>query len=319
MRNYSEENIRFLESIAPYIRDHINKIFVLKVGGEVLGKTLPSLAHEIAILYQLGINIIIVHGGGTQINDYSKEIGLKPKSVHGLRVTDEETLERAVRPIMGELNSNIVDKLNEYALNKYTNTAIVAVGLQRANMPSLIKAKKAPPRTVGSGRNKKTVDLGLVGEVEDVDTTTLDRLLTEGYSPVISSLGMDSRGTIYNVNADTVAGAIASRIRAEKLVILTDVLGVYRNPKKKKNLISYMDTEEARTLIKEGIVSGGMLPKVEACITTIDNGVHRTHIVKGIDSYSLINEVLGPGTGTMIVSPAEKIMYERELAKNYKR
>lgn len=304
------EDIKFLESVAPYISEFAGKTFVLKMGGEVIGETLDPLAHEIAILYKIGIKIIVVHGGGTQISDYSREIGIKPKKVHGLRVTDKETLEQAVKPIMRKLNLDVKGALDKYDVD--------AISLQIGEKPELITAVRAPPIMVDTGgRRRKSVDLGFVGEVEDVNTATLDYLLNEGYIPVISSLGMDSRGTIYNINADKVAGGIAERVGADKLVILTDVRGVYRHPTKRQHgFVSYMDTEEGKSLIKKGKVTKGMIPKLETCIHAIENGVPRTHIVKGIDPYTLIEEVLGPGTGTMIVSPQEIRRYEREMMRN---
>ncbi len=298
----SLECIQFLELVAPYIRKSIGKTFVFKMGGEVIGQTLDSLAHEMAILYKLGIRMVVVHGGGSQISDYSKEIGIEPEFDSGLRITNQETLEQAVRPVMRELNSNVVEALNRYELE--------AVGLQRTDKSDLILARKAPPRMVG----RRQIDLGLVGEVADVKTYVLEALVNQGYIPVISSLGMDPEGVIYNINADAVAGGIAEKIKADKLVILTDVMGVYRHPDRRhSDLVSYMDTDEARSMMqRKGVVTKGMLPKLRTCIHAVENGVARAHIVKGTDPYGLIGEVFGAGTGTMVVSPREKKVYERE-------
>ncbi|MBW2984898.1 acetylglutamate kinase [Candidatus Woesearchaeota archaeon] len=304
------QDIEYLESLAPYIGEFVGKTFVLKAGGEVLGETLDSLAHEIAILYALGIKLVLVHGGGTQISAYSREIGLEPRKVEGLRITDEETLEQAVRPVMAELNKSIVSALAGYGAD--------AISLQLGDKPGLIAAKRAPPKRVRmpSGR-KKPVDLGFVGEVAGIKEDALNYLLDEEYIPVISSLGMDEEGAIYNINADKVAGAVAEAVEAEKLMILTDVKGVYDHETKRHHtyLISYMDTKQARRLIRERKVTSGMIPKLETCVYAVEHGVPRAHIVKGTDAYSLIREVLGPGTGTMVVTPTEMRRYRRELRK----
>jgi acetylglutamate kinase len=297
------QNIAYLEDIAPYIGEFVGKTFVLKAGGEVLGESLDSLAHEIAILYDLGIKVVLVHGGGTQISAYSKEIGLDPEFRQGLRVTDETTLEEAVRPTMAELNQGIVEALVGYQAH--------AVSLQLGDKPDLIMASRAPPKKVKGVRTP--VDLGFVGKVEGVKADFLNYLLDEEYVPVISSLGMDDDGAIYNINADKVAGAVAEALGAEKLMLLTDVKGVYGHPTRRRGyLISCMNTKEARKLIREGKVTSGMIPKLETCIRTVEHGVPRAHIVKGTDEYSLLREILGQGTGTMVLTPMEHKRYLRE-------
>lgn len=287
-----------------YIDKLKGKILVLKIGGEVIEEPskLSGLAQEVDYLYNQDIKFIVVHGCGGQISKYSREIGLEPEIFEGLRVTDKETLEKAVMPVMRKINSDIAETLNKYEL--------YAISLQIGYEPDLITAKKAPLAEVTSGDEKVQVDLGLVGEVVGVNTAVLYDLLTEGYTPVISSLGMDSKGTIYNINADDVAGAIAGKIEAEKLIILTDVLGVYKGKKR----VSYMSVEEAEEMIQKGEVDKGMIRKLMACIDAVQNNVPRAHIISGIKHYNLPLELMRlAGVGTMILSQQEKEVYEKEL------
>lgn len=281
------EKASVLIEALPYIQRLAGKTIVVKYGGNAI-KT-PELTNmilqDITLLKFVGLNPVIVHGGGPAINSYSKKFGLEPHFVDGLRVTDKQTMEVAQIALVGKVNKDIVSKLNSMG-----SKAIGLCGIDG----NLITVKKRPPV---NGH-----DLGFVGEVENINTSLLDLLTRDEYIPVIAPIGIDEQGNSYNINADTVAGVIAARIRAEKLMFLTDIEGIRKDPKDKSTLMPVVDISTINRLIDSGVISGGMIPKVSACVQSLKEGVNRTHILDGTIPHPLLLEIFThKGIGTMVV------------------
>ncbi len=240
----------------------------------------------------VGIRPVIVHGGGPDITGFLKKVGKESDFVAGLRVTDEETIEIAEMVLDGKVNSEIVNLLNRRGVR--------AVGLSGKDA-GLIKARKKLA-TVYEGEDTKKVDIGYVGEVEQVDTGILEDLLKQGYVPIIAPIGVGDNGESYNINADYVAAEIAGALQAEKLLLLTDIEGIYKDFNDKSSFISTLHLPEAKQYIKEGIIAGGMIPKVEACLTALEQGAGKTHIIDGRLAHSIILEIFtSRGIGTQVV------------------
>lgn len=268
----------------PYIRTFFGKTFVIKYGGSAM--TDPALKKavmlDIILLKYVGVNPVVVHGGGPEISAWMAKVGKEPKFVDGLRVTDEETMEIVQMVLAGKVNKEIVSLLNRYGGK--------AIGLSGHDGNLIISRQHAG-------------NLGYVGEVETINSDLLHLLNKEGYIPVIASIGAGFDGESYNINADAVAGDLASSLKADKLIMLTDVEGIFADEKDPSSLISSLEIQRARHMIREGRISGGMIPKVEACITALENGVARTHIVDGRSKHSLLLEIFtDQGIGTMVVT-----------------
>jgi acetylglutamate kinase len=232
----------------------------------------------------------LVHGGGPAINEMMERLGKKPAFVSGLRVTDEETMEIAEMVLAGKVNKEIVSLISKYGGK--------AVGLSGKDGNMLIARKK-----VVVGEDNQEIDLGHVGEVEKINPQVIRILSKEGFIPVISSIGVGYQGESYNINADSVAGELAIALEAAKLILLTDVEGIYEQPGDPKTLISALHIEQARKLVASGKISAGMIPKVEACIKAVENGVPRTHIIDGRTKHSMLLEIFtDKGIGTMVVA-----------------
>lgn len=277
----------------PYIRTFHGKIFVIKYGGNAMinQELKRGVMEDIVLLKFLGVNPVLIHGGGPEITQMLERVGKKTQFVQGLRVTDAETMEIVQMVLVGKLNKEIVAQLNLLGGK--------AVGLSGQDA-SLIEARKATlnmPQGAGSAP-----DLGFVGAVEKIETKLLDQLITANYIPVISSIGVGRDGASYNINADTAAGELAAALKAEKLVMLTDVEGIFERYQDKGSLISSLSEDRARRMIADGKIDGGMIPKVEACITALRGGVKRTHIIDGRKMHALLLEILtDQGIGTMVV------------------
>ena len=291
------ETLDILREALPYIQRFKGKTFVIKFSGKVTeDKTvLLSLAEELALLHQVGIRICVIHGGGKQLTELAHKLGVVQTVVEGRRVTDDDTLELAKMIFRGKINTEILSALR--------NRGIHAVGLSGID-GAVINAKRRPPKDVVN-RNTgvtETVDFGHVGDVVEVDTRLITLLLESDYLPVISSLAADDDGKIYNINADTIASEIAARLGAEKLILLSDVNGIYLDPKDESTKIDRLSAREARQLIAEGKATGGMIPKLENLILLLDRGVHSAHVIGGTRSNALLAEVFtDQGTGTMLV------------------
>ena len=284
---FSEQDsirVSVLSEALPYIQRFANKRIVIKYGGSAMvDKTLQHAAlRDVALLSSVGVQIVVVHGGGPEINQWLKKLGIKPIFLDGLRITDTETMDVVEMVLTGRVNKQIVSGINTHGS--------LAVGLCGID-GGLIEA-----RTFGGGTH------GLVGEVSKVNTKILSPLLKEGYVPVISSVSNSSNGRSHNINADTVAGELAAALGAEKLILLTDTPGILRNENDPSSLIQKIRLSEARELIDKGIVKAGMKPKVECCIRSLAQGVNAAHIIDGRTPHALLLEVFtDAGIGTMVV------------------
>ena len=292
------ETLDLLREALPYIQKFKGKTFVVKFSGKVTEDKgmLVSLAEELALLHQVGIRVCVVHGGGKQLNQLAQKLGVVQTVIEGRRVTDDDTLELAKMIFRGKINTEILSALR--------NRGIEAVGLSGLD-GGVVKAERRPPKDVlikATGETE-TVDYGHVGDVVDVDIRLVDLLLENGYLPVISSLGADDEGKIYNINADTIAAEIAVRLYAEKLILLSDVNGIYLDPNDESTKIDQLSAEEARDMIANGQATGGMIPKLENLASLIERGVRSAHVIGGNSRNGILAEVFtDEGTGTMIVS-----------------
>ncbi|MBF0614524.1 MAG: acetylglutamate kinase [Magnetococcales bacterium] len=285
---------RVLIEALPYMRRFDGKTFVIKYGGhamvdEALKK---SFAQDVILLRQVGINPVVVHGGGPQINQTMKQMGLQPQMIDGLRVTDKETVNVVEMVLAGKVNKDIVNLIN---LNGGR-----AAGLSGKDGHTIL-ARKRPPRRkaqTSAEQIEELVDLGWVGDVERIDTTLLEMFKNSDIIPVVAPVGVDRKGETYNINADAVAGKVAAALTAEKLILLTDVPGVLDH---NKQLISRLEANEATRLIKEGVIAGGMIPKVETCLSAQRGGVQAAHIIDGRIEHALLLEIFtDQGIGTIL-------------------
>lgn len=266
----------------PYIQAFSGKTVVVKFGGNAMvdEALAHSFAADIVLLRAIGLKVVVVHGGGPQIGDLLDKLGIESEFKDGLRVTDADTLDVARMVLTGSVNADIVSAINQRER--------VAVGLSGEDA-GLITAEQ------------RHIDLGYVGDVVEVDRRILDTLLAADFIPVISTIGSDNEGQSYNINADTAAIAIAANLEAEKLIYLTDVPGVLTDVDDSASLISRLSTARAMGLIADGIISGGMIPKIEACLDAVADGVGSAHILDGRIPHVVLLELLtDAGVGTMI-------------------
>lgn len=293
--NFSaEDKAAILVEALPYIQEFYGKTIVIKYGGNAMvSDTLKEkVMQDIALMKYVGIRPVVVHGGGPEITEFLHKVGKESNFVSGLRVTDEETVEIAEMVLDGKINSEIVNILNR--------RGVKAVGLSGKDA-GLIEAKKKLA-TVYEGESKRKVDIGYVGEVAKVDNGILLDLLNNGYVPIIAPIGVGEDGESYNINADYVAAEIAGALRAEKFLLLTDIEGVYRDFNDKSSFISSLTATEAKAYIKDGVIAGGMIPKVEACLKALSAGANKTHIIDGRLPHSIILEIFtSAGIGTQVV------------------
>lgn len=277
----------------PYMQAFAGKYFVIKYGGQAMvsDEMTASVVADIVLLKHIGIKPVLVHGGGKEVSAMMQKIGKKPRFVEGLRVTDDETMEVAEAVLLGNINNRIVSLLNR--------CGAPAVGLGGAD-GGLFQAVRKPPFLTG-GSPGRVVDLGRVGEVSGVNTALIRILSENGYIPVVSPVGAGPSWESLNINADHAAGDLAGALQAEKLVILTDVEGVYRKAEGGLKFISRITGKEIGSLVEEGQINGGMIPKVEACLLALNKGVSRTHIIDGRREHALILEIFTDhGIGTMV-------------------
>lgn len=275
----------------PYIRKFYGKSFVIKYGGaaQVKEELKGSFAKDIALLNFIGIKTTIVHGGGPKISATMEKMGKKPKFVQGQRVTDQETMDIVEMVLGGLVNKEIVSLINSHGGK--------AVGLSGKD-GGLIKAKKKLIKKSSAKGVDEIIDIGLVGEVTKVDPHIIISLEKEGFVPVISPVGVGPKGETLNINADYIAASVASALKAEKLILLTDVPGIID---KKDRIISTLKKQQIKKLIHDGTISGGMLPKVQACIKAIEGGVSKTHIIDGRVAHCMLLEIFTKeGIGTEI-------------------
>ena len=272
-----------LTQALPYIKKYYNKIIVVKYGGNAMinEELKDAVMGDIVLLSLIGIKVVLVHGGGPEITDMLSRVGKKTEFVDGLRVTDRETVDIVQMVLAGKINKNLV--------NLIQNKGGKAIGLCGID-GHMIKAETLDER------------LGYVGEITDVNVTPILDVLEKGYIPVISTVGCDDEGNSYNINADTAAARIAGQLGAESLISMTDIEGILRDKNDPSTLISQIYVSEAPQLMREGVISGGMIPKVNCCIEAIRRGVNRVFIIDGRIPHSILIETLtDEGIGTMFL------------------
>lgn len=287
-----------LREALPYIQRFKGHTFVVKLSGKVTEDpaNLTSLAEELALLHQVGIRICVVHGGGKQLTDLASKLGVEQTIIEGRRVTDDATLEMAKMVFAGKINTDILAALR--------HRGIEAVGLSGVD-GNIIHAERRPPKEI---LNRETgvraqVDFGHVGDVVRINSRLLMVLLDHGYLPVISSLGADDEGMVFNINADTVASEIAVQLKAEKLILLSDVDGIYLSPGDPQTKLSRLTADEADDLLARGAATGGMIPKLQSITALLRRGVHSAHVISGTNRNALLSEIFtDKGTGTMVVT-----------------
>lgn len=286
----SIEKAATLIEALPYIQNFRGKIAVVKYGGSTMvgDQEEDTVLKDIVFMSSVGICPVIVHGGGPAINRRLEEQGVETQRINGLRVTDPATMKVVEDVLFGEVNAGIVQDIEKVGGK--------AVGIS-AKDSGVLGVRKHLANTADG-----PVDIGFVGDVDRVDTKPIVELIGDGMIPVIAPIGRGEDGQSYNVNADTAAGEIAAALRAEKLVFLTDVTGIMRDPKVSSTLISTLQVLDVDGLIKKGVISGGMIPKVEACVKAVKSGVRKTHVIDGRIPHSMLLEIFThEGIGTEIV------------------
>lgn len=281
------QRAEILTQALPYIQQYNNKIIVVKYGGNAMinDQLKQQVTEDIVLLHLVGVRVVLVHGGGPEISQLMNRLGKKPEFVDGLRVTDRETIDIVQMVLAGKVNKSLVS-LIETKGGK-------AMGISGMD-GMLIEAKM------------KEESLGYVGSITDVNIQPVTDLLEKGYIPVISTLGCDREGNTYNINGDTAAAYIAGALGAERLIMMTDIAGVLRDREDPKTLIPQMSISQAVELFREGVISGGMIPKVDCCIDAINRGVKKAIIMDGRVPHSILMEILtDEGAGTMFVGDDE--------------
>jgi len=276
----------------PYFRRFYGKTFVIKYGGNAMveEELKESFAQDIVLLKYVGINPVIVHGGGPQIDQVLDRMGITSRFVRGMRVTDRETLDIVEMVLVGKVNKEIVSLINQHGG--------MAVGLSGKD-GGLILARKMNVTVSDNGKPPEIIDLGMVGEIVGINPLIIDSLDDNKFIPVIAPVGVGIQGETYNINADLVAGEVAEALHAEKLILMTDVEGV---KDKKGELLSTLTEKQARKMIQDGVVGAGMIPKVECCIEALKGGVGKTHIIDGRVKHAVLLEIFTKqGVGTEVV------------------
>lgn len=286
------EKARVLVEALPYMRKFEGKIFVIKYGGNAMvDESLKQcFAQDVILLRQVGIHPIVVHGGGPQIGKTMERMGLVPHFIDGQRVTDEDTVNIVEMVLAGKVNKDIVNLINQNGGR--------AAGLSGKDGPTILARKRTHMRPGPETETPEIIDLGWVGDVQHIDTTLLDLFKQSDIIPVVAPVGVGAGGETYNINADAVAGHLAMALKAEKLILLTDVRGVMDQ---NGVLISQLLSEQAAKMIWDGAITGGMIPKVEICRKVLEEGVATAHIIDGRIEHSLLLEVFtDQGIGTLL-------------------
>lgn len=292
------KTVNILIEALPYIKKFHKKKILIKYGGHAMIDecAMESTARDTVLLKYVGMEPIVVHGGGPEISRAMNKVGKEPEFIEGLRVTDKETMDIVKMVLVGKINTEIVSKICLHGGK--------GVGLSGKDSRLIEARKKAPHLIISNDTGKETmVDLGLVGEIKSINPDIIDVLTERDYIPIISPIGVDSNGEALNLNADTVAGDIASKIGAEKLIILTDVPGILEDPKDPESILRKIRVDEIGDLIKNRTITEGMLPKTLTCIKAIEDGVSSAHIIDGRIEHSILLEIFTKkGIGTMITS-----------------
>ena len=286
------DKAKVLIEALPYIRRFYNKTVVIKYGGSTMEEEglKRSFALDIVLLKYIGLNPVIVHGGGPQIGEMLTRLGKKSEFVEGMRVTDGETMDVVEMVLVGKVNKEIVAMINQQGGK--------AVGLSGKDGRLILAKKLKLTRSAGKDKDPEIIDIGMVGEVKAIHPGVIESLEKDNFIPVIAPVGVGEEGETYNINADLVAGKIASALKAEKLILLTDVEGVMDE---KKRLIPTLDVKQARELISQKVISSGMIPKVNCCLDALKDGVNKTHIINGTVEHAVLLEIFTDvGIGTQI-------------------
>lgn len=294
----NQPKLDLLREALPYIQRFKGKTFVVKFSGKVTENpdNLASLSEELALLHQVGIRLCVIHGGGKQLTELAQRLGVAQTVIDGRRVTNDETLELAKMTFAGKINTDILAAL------RYRG--VEAVGLSGVD-GNIVHAERRPPKEILNRATglREEVDFGHVGDVLEINSRLLHVLLDHDYLPVVSSLGADAAGKVFNINADTIAAEIAVQLQAEKLVLLSDVAGLYLDPRDPSTKLSRLTAHAAQELINNGIATGGMIPKLQNIIALLERGVRSAHIISGTARNALLSEVFtDEGTGTMIIA-----------------
>lgn len=291
------ETVNILIEALPYIKKFHHKKIMVKYGGHAMidEEAMSSTARDTVLLKYVGMEPIVVHGGGPEITRSMNKMGKEPKFIKGLRVTDEETMEIVTMVLVGKISTDIVSKIGYHGGK--------ASSISGKDSQLIIASKKALHKVTDEETGEEhIVDLGLVGQIDSLNTEIVQMLTENDYIPVISPIGVDDNGDTLNLNADTVAGEVAAKMDSEKLIILTDVPGVLKDPNDPNSLIKQIKIDEVEDLIEDGTISGGMIPKVETCVKAIEGGVKSAHIIDGRIKHSLLLEIFTTsGIGTMII------------------
>lgn len=274
---------QILTAAVPYIKEYTDKYVVVKYGGNAMTdpELKKSVMQDLLLLNLVGVKVVLVHGGGPEINSALDKMQIESTFKDGLRVTDEPTMEVVQMVLAGKVNKGLVANLVELG-----GKAVGLCGIDG----NMIKV------------HKKNADLGLVGEIDDIDTTLIETVISQGYIPVLSSIGVDENGVAYNINADTVAAKVAGALQAETMVAMTNIDGVMRDKDDPTSLIPQLSVAEAEQLKQEGIIAGGMIPKVDCCLEAIEAGAQKVFIINGEIPHAILIELLtNEGLGTMFV------------------
>lgn len=282
----NQDRAQVLVQALPYIQQYNGKTIVIKYGGNaMIDDTLKdAVMTDIVLLSLVGVRVVLVHGGGPEINSMLRRVGKESRFVNGLRYTDEETVEIVQMVLAGKVNKDLVGMIGRHG-----GRAIGLCGIDG----QMIKAAK---------HMENGADIGYVGDIENIDPQPLTDAADKGYIPVVSTVGMGEGGEIYNINADTAAARIAACLHAEKLLLMTDVRGLLRDKDDERTLISVVNVSEVNSLKNQGVISGGMIPKIDCCVEAVRRGVKRTHIIDGRIPHSILIEMLThEGVGTMFI------------------
>ena len=287
------EDITVLKQALPYIRRFKGSTFVIKFGGEAMTDrgVLERLVEDVTLLHLVGIRVVVVHGGGKHVTALAAQLGIESTFVGGRRVTDEKLLDVVTMVLSGKISVEILSLLKK--------KGVQALGVSGVSA-GVVEARRRPPTRV-SGSGDELVDFGEVGDIERIDANLLELMLDNGYLPVLSPLGADADGNVLNINADTVACRVAAALNADKLLLLTGAPGVMTDLSDDTTLISRLSTGDARDAIDQGVIKGGMIPKIEESLDALARGVGRVHILSAVEPHQMLLEVFTPtGCGTMI-------------------
>ncbi|MBA2503991.1 MAG: acetylglutamate kinase [Pyrinomonadaceae bacterium] len=293
----NEQRLDLLREALPYIQRFKGRTFVVKLSGKVTeeAENLASLAEELALLHQVGIHLCVIHGGGKQLTELARQLGIEQRIINGRRITDDSTLDMAKMIFAGKINTEILAALRR--------RGIEAVGLSGVDA-GIVHAKQRLSKEILNRETgaREQVDWGHVGDVIAINDRLLRVLLEHNYLPVVSSLGADDAGRVFNINADTIAAEIAAHLGAEKLILMTDTDGVYTDASDASSKLSRLTAEQLNELVRSGKATGGMVPKLQSLLSILERGVGSAHVINGTRRNALLSEVFtDEGTGTMIV------------------